>query len=120
MNVSSRGQSVNIGERRPRPSAVAAGPRTHEIIDSLARGGASYREIAQAHGISRAAVGKVYKGRQRHQLHRRPLLQDGQPVHGFEVEGCLYCGAWRRWRTAGDGKRYVTDWTAAPTPWPTA
>ena len=108
------------GGRRPNSLAVASGPRTHAVMDSLARGTDSYAAIGKEHGISKAAVGKIYRVRRRHNTDRWPVLdEDDQPAQGLTIEGCRYCGAWRRWRTAGDGLRYVTDWNGADKPPPT-
>lgn len=104
--------------RRCHPATAAAGPQVHRVLDLLADGGQSYQRIAGDVGVSKPYVGKVYKDRHRHQLDTWPLVEDGQPVPGFNIEGCRYCGAWRRWRNAADGRRYVTEWAQSPPPCP--
>ena len=104
---------------RIKASVARSGPRTHKILDFLAGDNrASYKAAAVEYGLSKAAVGKAYRGRERHRVDTWPLVENGQPSQSLTIECCFYCGAWRRWRTAGDGKRYVTEWEPGPPPNP--
>lgn len=122
-----RGLPPGIPRRRPSPTTVANGPRTHTIIALLKNYGQSQRAISEEFGISPAAVWLIGQRAELHETYETALDDRPGPLAHARTwkEQCGFCLAWRTRAESGHVDKYgsgkfkpsggfeYSDWNAA-------